>query len=96
MYFYLCHRGRVWNPYETLVLFASYNFDYYEQGDYVHPEATDAFDGITIVGPIDTEQVREAMRRGPVPVYSHLPACCIEAELGLKEGTLWKASTGIA
>ena len=80
MYYYLAHRGRKWNPAETLVAFASIYNDY-ESGDHVMPPKTEDFDGLTIVAPYDALSLVEALDRGPVPVYSNLPDSLIMEKL---------------
>lgn len=80
MYFYLAHRGRKWNPAETLVAFASMHGDYVS-GDHVTPAKTVDFDGLTIVTSIDGLSLVEALDRGPVPVYSNLPDSLVMEKL---------------
>lgn len=78
MYYYLCHRGPIWNPYETCVLAASMD-PYYENRDRLFPAGTEGFGGLTVIGRFRAEQVDSAMSRGAV-LYSN-----IAAELGMQE-----------
>lgn len=81
MYFYLAHRGRFWNPAETLVVYASIYNDY-ESGDHVTPSGTEDFDGLTVVSSIDALSLVEAMDRGRVAIYSNLSVKLVMERLG--------------
>ena len=71
MYYYICHRGPVWNPNETCVLAASIYPDY-ESRDRIFPAGTEDFGGLTIIGRFRRTLVEDALKRGAV-LYSNIP-----------------------
>lgn len=65
MYYYLCHRGPVWNPNETCVLAATIYPDY-ESQDRIYPAGSNEFGGLTVIGRFREALVPDALKRGAV------------------------------